>query len=132
MSWRMSSLSGKTIVFTGTLSSMTRNEATAFAINANATVSNTVSFSTDYLVVGGGLSKASTAQLEIKDKKIKVTSKLVKASEFGVPILTEADFIRMAASDQQARKANRRIIPAPKLKPQPTPYMDIIPELDID
>lgn len=125
----MPSLSGKTIVFTGMLTSMTRNEAVAFAINANATVSNTVSSSTDYLVIGGD-AYAGDKQLQIKDKKIKITSKFVRAKALGVTILTENDFIRMAASDQQARKASRRIVPAPK--PSPTPYMDIIPELDID
>lgn len=109
----MPSLSGKTIVFTGMLTSMTRNEAVAFAINANANVSSNISRNTDYVVAGPGAG-----------------SKLNKAYIFGVKVLTEADFIRMAASDQQARKASRRIVPAPK--PSLTPYMDIIPELDID
>lgn len=74
----MPSLSGKTIVFTGALS-MTRNEATAIAINAGARVSGTLSSATDYLVVGPGAGQ-----------------KLDQARRLRILAIREAEFLGMA------------------------------------
>ena len=43
-------LSGKTVVFTGTLETMTRNEAKAKALSAGAKVAGSVSSKTDYVI----------------------------------------------------------------------------------
>ena len=71
-------LAGKTLVFTGTLASMGRDEAQAKAKAAGATVSSSVSKKTTFLVAGddGG-------------------SKLRKAEQLGVPIIDEDRFLRM-------------------------------------
>lgn len=68
-------LSGKTIVLTGTLPSMTRGEATALIEAAGGRTSSSVSKKTDYLLAG----EASG-------------SKYTKAEKLGVQILDEASF----------------------------------------
>jgi DNA ligase (NAD+) len=73
-----SPLSGKTIVFTGTLEHMTRAEAKAKAVKAGAKVAGSVSVRTDYVVMG-------------KD----AGSKAQKAEECGVTIISEAEFSAM-------------------------------------
>lgn len=71
-------LSGKTVVFTGTLQQMTRNEAKAKALSMGAKVSGSVSSKTDYVVMGADAgSKAKAAQ------------------ELGITILSENDFLNM-------------------------------------
>ena len=63
-----SSIAGKTIVFTGTLNTMTRQEAKNRAETLGAKVSGTVSNNTDYVVVGanaGGKAKKA-AELGLK------------------------------------------------------------------
>lgn len=72
------SLSGKTIVFTGTLSQMTREEAQEQARTLGAKVTNTVSSNTDYVVVG-----------------LEAGSKLKKANELGITILTEEEWKKL-------------------------------------
>jgi DNA ligase (NAD+) len=58
-----SPLSGKTVVFTGTLQKMTRNEAKAKALEAGAKVAGSVSKNTDFVIMGADAgSKAKTAQ----------------------------------------------------------------------
>ena len=66
-------LEGKTIVLTGTLSGLTREEAAALVKSAGGKVTNSVSKKTDYVVVGDNPG-----------------SKLAKAEKFGTKILDEA------------------------------------------
>lgn len=69
-------LSGKTFVFTGTLTTMTRDEASHKAQQLGAKVGSSISAKTDYLVAGD-----------------KAGSKLQKAEKLGVKILTEQEFL---------------------------------------
>jgi DNA ligase (NAD+) len=75
-----SELSGKTVVFTGTLEQMTRAEAKALAQKFGAKVAGSVSNHTDFVVVGADAG-----------------SKAKKAAELGIKTLTEAEFIAMTA-----------------------------------
>jgi DNA ligase (NAD+) len=68
-------LAGRTFVLTGTLASMTREEAEAAIDRLGGKVSGSVSRKTSYLVVGADAG-----------------SKLQKASDLGVAILTEDEF----------------------------------------
>ncbi|MBV9402596.1 MAG: NAD-dependent DNA ligase LigA, partial [Candidatus Eremiobacteraeota bacterium] len=65
-------LAGKTLVLTGTLSGMTREEATELIAEAGGKVSGSVSTKTDYVVVGDDPG-----------------SKYTKAQQLGVAILDE-------------------------------------------
>ncbi len=70
-----SPLSGKTVVFTGTLTTMTRSEAKAKAQAFGAKVAGSVSKKTDYVVQGADAG-----------------SKAQKAAELGIAVLSEDEF----------------------------------------
>jgi DNA ligase (NAD+) len=76
-----SPIAGKTIVFTGSMEQLTREEAKALAERLGAKVSGSVSKTTDFVVAGAD-----------------VGSKLNKANELGVEVLDEAKFIELVKS----------------------------------
>ncbi len=73
-----SPLSGKTVVFTGTLQTMTRAEAKAKAQSVGAKVAGSVSAHTDFVIAGADAG-----------------SKAKKARELGVEILDEDEFLHL-------------------------------------
>ena len=73
-----SEITGKTLVFTGRLSTLGRLEAKAKAESLGAKVAGSISPKTDYLIAGEGSG-----------------SKLRKAEELGVLVLFEADWLKI-------------------------------------
>ena len=70
---------GRSLVFTGTLETLTRDEAQARAESLGAKVTKSVSKKTDFVVVGADAG-----------------SKAAKAQELGVRVLSEAEWREMA------------------------------------
>jgi DNA ligase (NAD+) len=76
-----SPFAAKTMVFTGTLEKMTRDEAEVLAERLGAKVTKSVSKKTDFVVVGADAG-----------------SKATKAVELGVKVLTEAEWLEIAGA----------------------------------
>ena len=74
----LSELTGKTVVFTGTLEKMTRNEAKARAESLGAKVAGSVSKKTDLVIVGADAG-----------------SKAAKAAELGLKVLSEDEWLKL-------------------------------------
>ncbi len=73
-----SAVAGKTVVFTGSLEKMTRDEAKAMAERLGAKAAGSVSKKTDYVVAGPGAG-----------------SKLAEAKKHGVTVLTEDEWLKL-------------------------------------
>ena len=73
-----SPIAGKTVVFTGSLEKMTRDEAKATAERLGAKAAGSVSKKTDYVVAGPGAG-----------------SKLAEAKKLGVQVLTEDEWLKL-------------------------------------
>ena len=83
-------LTGKTFVLTGTLPSLSRDEASALIRDAGGSVTGSVSKKTDYLRAGESAG-----------------SKFDKAKELGVVVLSEADFLAMLKKQKTKTTASQ-------------------------
>jgi DNA ligase (NAD+) len=85
-----SELASKTFVLTGTLPSLSRDEASELIRNAGGSVTSSVSKNTDYVLAGKNPG-----------------SKLDKAHQLGVRVLTEKEFLQMIESSPKEKKKNQ-------------------------
>lgn len=92
-------LRGANVVFTGRMSNnMTKARATELALAAGAArVGESVSYTTDYLIVGGLGSKQWTLPDE-KGEKILTAEGNIKTGVAQTKIVSEADFLKMSSS----------------------------------
>ena len=81
-------LAGKTLVVTGTLETLSRNEAEALIVKNGGKASGSVSKKTAYVVAGTAAG-----------------SKLTKAQALGIPVLTEEEFLAMLRDDEPTPEA---------------------------
>lgn len=86
-------LAGKTLVVTGTLETLSRNEAEALIVKNGGKASGSVSKKTSYVVAGAAAG-----------------SKLTKAQALGVPVLTEAEFLAMLQDGAAAGPAAESVV----------------------
>lgn len=80
---KQSSFTGKTVVLTGTLQGITRNEAKKMLEDLGASVSGSVSGKTDFVIAGENAG-----------------SKLTKAQSLGIPVLSEEQFLMEAGHEK--------------------------------
>jgi NAD-dependent DNA ligase len=84
-------LAGKSFVLTGTLPTLSRDEASALIRDAGGNVTGSVSKNTDYIVAGEGAG-----------------SKLDKARTLGVPILSEKELLEMLGPSQENPETRKK------------------------
>jgi DNA ligase (NAD+) len=80
---RDSEVTGKTLVFTGTLEAVSRDEAKAQAERLGARVSGSVSAKTDLVIAGPGAG-----------------SKLKKAADLGIRVISESDWLAIVSASE--------------------------------
>jgi DNA ligase (NAD+) len=88
---KASELTGKTFVLTGTLPTLSREEASEFIRKAGGNVSGSVSKKTDFVLAGE-----------------EAGSKLDKAKELGVKIISEAEFLKLVGKNQKPLKESQK------------------------
>ena len=84
-------LAGKIIVLTGTLPTLSRDEAAAIIRDAGGNVTSSVSKNTNFLLAGE-----------------EAGSKLDKAKELGVKVISEAEFLKLVGSSKKGDKATEK------------------------
>jgi len=88
---KVQGLAGKTFVLTGSLPTLSRDEASALIRDAGGNVTGSVSKNTDFLLTGE-----------------EAGSKLDKAKELGVKILTEKELLQMLGSKLQPEQKDKK------------------------
>src|SRR5205823_3211340 len=95
-------LAGRTVVITGTLASMSREQAQAALTARGAKVSGSVSKKTSFVVAGS-----------------EAGSKLAKARELGVPVLDEQQLLALGVVHQLVRGSAELLVLHDLLEPRP-------------